>query len=242
MDIVEELRSNRENGARRLEAEYKAGLMALARRFFENECDAEELVNRTLAEAIANIDSLISRPALFGWMCQILVDCHAKDNRRKSRSVEAADSEAVEIAMDEDAEARLFREVDAGILRDAIDTLPADIRKTVVMHYFMDVPVREAAKVLAVPTGTIAWRVTPPSVRLSKVEEVLRELQERGLSEYIRVKQEVDKEAILSAPAGVAGIPGISICQREEFVVEPAEDNVPPPVTKATVGREETEL
>ncbi len=92
------------------------------------------------------------------------------------------------------------------------------------------------------PTGTIAWRVTPPSVRLSKVEEVLRELQERGLSEYIRVKQEVDKEAILSAPAGVAGIPGISICQREEFVVEPAEDNVPPPVTKATVGREETEL
>ena len=34
MTIVEELRQNRESGARRLEAEYKAGLMTLARRFY----------------------------------------------------------------------------------------------------------------------------------------------------------------------------------------------------------------
>ena len=84
-----------------------------------------------VTEAIPHIDSLIFRPALFGWMCQILVDCHAKDNRRKSRSAEAPDNETVAAAVDEDAEARLFREVDAGILRDAIETLPDDIRKTV---------------------------------------------------------------------------------------------------------------
>ncbi|MBR0056558.1 MAG: hypothetical protein IJP66_04450 [Kiritimatiellae bacterium] len=33
MDIVEELRQDREKGARRLVNEYKAGLMTLARRF-----------------------------------------------------------------------------------------------------------------------------------------------------------------------------------------------------------------
>ena len=159
MTLIDEIRIHPEEGAKRLESECKPGLLALARRLCPDEGDAEELVNRTLAEAVAHIDSLISRPALFGWMCQILVDCHAKDNRRKSRAVEAADSETVATAMDEDAEARLFREVDAGILRDAIETLPPDIRKTVVMHYFMDIPVREAAKVLAVPTGTVAWRL-----------------------------------------------------------------------------------
>lgn len=94
----------------------------------------------------------------------------------------------------------------------------------------------------ALPTGTIAWRMTPPSVRLTKAEEVLKELQERELWDYIRTKHEVDKEAILSAPAGVAGIKGIAITQREEFVVEPAEDEVPSPATKATVGREEVRL
>ena len=159
MTLIDEIRIHPEEGAKRLESECKPGLLALARRLCPDEGDAEELVNRTLAEAVAHIDSLISRPALFGWMCQILVDCHAKDNRRKSRSVETADSETVGTAVDEDAEARLFREVDAGILRDAIETLPADIRKTVVMHYFMGIPVREAAKVLSVPTGTIAWRL-----------------------------------------------------------------------------------
>ena len=52
-----------------------------------------------VTEAIAHIDSLISRPALFGWMCQILFDCHAKDNRRKSRSAEAPDNETVAAAV-----------------------------------------------------------------------------------------------------------------------------------------------
>ena len=56
MDIVEELRRNRECGARRLEAEYKADLMALARRFFGNETDAEEVVKGTFAKVVEHID------------------------------------------------------------------------------------------------------------------------------------------------------------------------------------------
>ena len=49
MTIVEELRKDRESGARRLESEYKAGLMILARRLYADPSDAEELVNRTFA-------------------------------------------------------------------------------------------------------------------------------------------------------------------------------------------------
>lgn len=56
MTIVEELRTDRESGARRLEAEYKAELMALARRFCADEGDAEELVNRTFAAVVEGID------------------------------------------------------------------------------------------------------------------------------------------------------------------------------------------
>ena len=57
MDIVEEIRNDSEKGARSLEAEYRAGLLTLARRLCRNESDAAELVNRTFAEVIANIDS-----------------------------------------------------------------------------------------------------------------------------------------------------------------------------------------
>ena len=48
MTIVDELRKDRENGAKRLESEYRAGLMTLARRFCSDEGDAAELVNRTM--------------------------------------------------------------------------------------------------------------------------------------------------------------------------------------------------
>ena len=50
MSIVEEIRQDREKGAKRLESEYKAGLMALARRFCADESDAEDLVNRPFAK------------------------------------------------------------------------------------------------------------------------------------------------------------------------------------------------
>ena len=64
MDLVEELRNNPEAGARRLETEYKAGLLALARRLCADEGDAEELVNGTFAEVVRSIDRYRLKPAV----------------------------------------------------------------------------------------------------------------------------------------------------------------------------------
>ena len=68
MDIVEEIRQDREKGAKRLESEYKAGLMTLARRFCVDQSDAEELVNATFATVIENIDDYLEQSAFFAWM------------------------------------------------------------------------------------------------------------------------------------------------------------------------------
>ena len=159
MDIVEEIRKDPENGTRRLESEYKVGLMALARRFCTDEGDAEELVNSTLAEVVASIDRYAEQSAFFAWMARILVRRHGHDTERKSNETVMLSPETVEAAADPAAETRIFSDVDSSILRDAIEGLPEDIRNTVVMHYFMGIPVREAAKVLSVPTGTVAWRL-----------------------------------------------------------------------------------
>ena len=157
--IVDEIRNNPEKGAKLLESEYKAGLMSLARRFCTDESDAEALVNRTFAIVVDKIDSYLEQSAFFGWMSRILINCHSKDVRRKSNEMEFCDADIPEDAPDDDASARVFREVNASILRDAIDRLPKDMKQTLLMHYFMDMPVREVAKVLAVPSGTIMWRL-----------------------------------------------------------------------------------
>ena len=157
--IVDEIRSNREKGAKLLENEYKAGLMALARRFCSDESDAEDLVNRTFAIVVEKIDSYLEQSAFFGWMSRILINCHSKDVRRKSNEMEFCDADLPEVAPDGEACDRVFREVDASILREAIERLPHDMKQTLMMHYFMEMPVSEVAKVLSVPSGTIKWRL-----------------------------------------------------------------------------------
>ena len=106
--------------------------MAIARRFYANETDAEELVNRTFSIVIDRIDSYLEQSAFFGWMSRILVNCYSKDTRRKSNEMEFCVADMPEDAQDEEACAKVFREVDAAILRDAIDRLPPDMKKLAV--------------------------------------------------------------------------------------------------------------
>jgi len=158
MDIVEELRNDRENGAKRLVTEYKAGLMSLARRFCVNESDAEELVNATFAKVIHGIDDYLEQSAFFAWICQILTNEYRQSVRRKSNKVEVAFDAMPDVA-DDKAQEAIFDNLDASLLRDAIQKLPEDIRKAVVLHYFMQISVREAARILSIPSGTMAWRL-----------------------------------------------------------------------------------
>lgn len=78
-------------------------------------------------------------------------------------------------------------------------------------------------KTAALTTGEIAWRLRPPSVRVTGAEAVLDVLRRLGLTRFIREKEEVNKEAILNEPEAVSHVPGIAISQGEDFVVVPFE-------------------
>ena len=155
MDIVEEIRRDRESGAKRLVSEYRAGLLTLALRFCNDASDAEELVNRTFAEVVANIDRYAEQSAFFGWMCQILSHLHSNDCRRKAHADTIYPGDVPDVA-DGDAQNAIFSNLDHEFLRNAIEQLPEDIRKAVVLHYFVEMPVREVARVLSTPVGTVA--------------------------------------------------------------------------------------
>lgn len=78
-------------------------------------------------------------------------------------------------------------------------------------------------KTCALTTGEIAWRMRPPSVRITGAEAVLDTLRRLGLKRFIREKEEVNKDAILNEPEAVSHVPGIAISQGEDFVVVPFE-------------------
>ena len=76
-------------------------------------------------------------------------------------------------------------------------------------------------------TGLLQWRLRPPSVSLRGVEAVLENLKRLGLTRFIRIKEEPNKEAMLNEPEVVQGIAGIHIVTGvEDFVVAPFEQDV----------------
>ena len=79
------------------------------------------------------------------------------------------------------------------------------------------------SKTVKLPTGWFGWRWTPPAISIRNVKAILVKFKELGLKQFIRIKEEPNKEAMLKEPEIAKTIKGISISQHEEFVVKPAE-------------------
>lgn len=79
-------------------------------------------------------------------------------------------------------------------------------------------------KTVTLASGDVSWRLRPPSVRISNAAGVIAEAVRAGLEKFLRVKTEVNKEAMLADQANALTLPGVSIGSAgEEFVVAPHE-------------------
>lgn len=80
-------------------------------------------------------------------------------------------------------------------------------------------------------TGEVAWRTRPPSVRLprakEKLEALIQLLRSNKLTDFIRTKEEINKDAILADKDKVKDIKGIKVVTGvEDFVITPFEVEV----------------
>lgn len=76
-------------------------------------------------------------------------------------------------------------------------------------------------------TGEVSWRYRPAKVTLSKEAEIIEQLEQQGLTQFVRVKKNVNKEAVLANPSAVKDINGINIVSNvEDFIITPFELNV----------------
>lgn len=79
-------------------------------------------------------------------------------------------------------------------------------------------------KTVAMTTGEMLWRTTPPSVRLTDTEEnVIAACEAAGLEAFIRRTPSLNRDAIKANPEEAKHIHGIKIGQGEQFVVVPFE-------------------
>lgn len=79
-------------------------------------------------------------------------------------------------------------------------------------------------KTVPLPSGgELQWRMTPPELVVSsavKLATIIAALKRRGLVRFIRVKEELDKQALKKEPDVVSTVRGLSLKQHEEFIIK----------------------
>lgn len=81
-------------------------------------------------------------------------------------------------------------------------------------------------KTVDLGTGTISWRRRPSKVSLPRKPEalaaIIASLKTMALQQFVRVTEEVNREAMLAEPALARTVPGVKIgSEGEDFAVEP---------------------
>lgn len=80
----------------------------------------------------------------------------------------------------------------------------------------------EKKKTIQWPTGQIGWKLNPPSVSIKGEKNVIAVCKNLGLTEFIRTKEEVNREEMLKQPEVAKNIPGVTIEKKENFFAKPA--------------------
>ncbi len=85
-------------------------------------------------------------------------------------------------------------------------------------------------KTAVLATGELTWRTSPPAVTLTGVAKVIERLKAAALYKFIRVKESVNKDAVLDDPAAVKAITGIAVKRVETLEIKAYE--TPRPTAK----------
>lgn len=73
-------------------------------------------------------------------------------------------------------------------------------------------------------TGTVKWRARPPKVGIRGVDIVIEGIKRLNLMRFLRVKEEINREAMLAEPDLARTLQGVTISSEgEDFEIVPAE-------------------
>ena len=149
-------------GALQLIAEHRVQLLARAKALCGNDDEAEELVIRTIDQAIRKINTYAGEGDVLSWMMAILTHLHGHDHRNSVvRGTVAVDDATMEeyAGADWTTDEQILKNSDCEAVRAALRNLPPEYRQTVILRFYEDLSLREIARILNKPVGTVGRRI-----------------------------------------------------------------------------------
>ena len=162
MGIIQDIHDDLEKGAAQLVAEYRERLCRDAFQLCGDAAEAEDFAFRTFDKVLRKIDTFKGEGSFYDWMKAILVN----DIRSAKRTKASQNTVVAEVDEDEPAPSdsagspeQLMASFDSELVRGAIQKLSPEHREAIVLHYFLDQPIGKMAKLLAIPEGTVKFRL-----------------------------------------------------------------------------------
>ena len=150
-------------------------LLSFAKRFVDNQVDAEDLVQETALKAFKGKHTFKSGTSFKSWAFTILRNTFiTKYNKKKRRNVIAAHVEDMEFAV----EKRIIAHNDGesvlrmNEIRKSIDSLSYKTRLPILMH-FEGYQYDEIAERLDIPVGTVKSRINYARTKLKNAESLV---------------------------------------------------------------------
>lgn len=140
--------------------ENRLNLYRVARGILNNKEDIEDALQNTVIHSFQKINSLKKDEYFRTWLIRILInDCN--EILRKSKKVTyLAENNDTESCSDS------YENMD---LTRAINSLSEELRATTVLFYFEDMSLKDIAKILKIPEGTVRSRLTRARTKLREI-------------------------------------------------------------------------
>lgn len=123
-----------------------------------SQTDAEDLVQQTFLTAQQKLDQLREPDQAKSWLCVILRNIYFKTYRHRKLANEVG-VEDLDAMVEQPAPDLDDHPIDQETLQAALNELPEDFRRTLVLFYFEQMPYKEIAEHLDVPIGTVMSRL-----------------------------------------------------------------------------------
>ncbi len=182
--LLAKLRAGEEGAFELVVQRYGGRMLATARRFLNNECDAQDAVQEAFASALRALDKFNGDALLSTWLHRIVVNAALVQLRSKRRRCEqpietllprfGRDGEWIDeqVTWTNAAETVLESRDSREMLRRCIERLPEKYRSVLVLRDIEELDTDEAARSLSVTVNTV-------KVRLHRARQSLKTLIER---------------------------------------------------------------
>ena len=127
---------------------------------------AEDLVQETFLLAWRNISAFKSGTNLKAWLLRILVNRTISEQRKKRVTQTELEEGAAALSDSDQVEESVIRKEERERIRRALETLPADQRRAVVLRYYAELTAPEIAQTMGWREGTVRSRLHRAMARL----------------------------------------------------------------------------